>query len=270
MSHTKSIVTRSLINTFQREVKPEKLFSVLTSMNDLLDESYDFITEGPLPAIDGFNLTRLNAASLEGDFPPGFNIAYLDEINAFSRGQRIVLDDGAEPFLIMGFGDDDPENPVVPSSYFRVGTYQDSEFFISQNVSYDAGFYTQDDAADGSLLIEFIAGTANIKWWDSVLGDFRNTWEINGPEILCSDDADNASYSFVIRDANDVFRLGEDCATDGAASAGYIAIPAKPAAQIPPSGSADADGIIVIDKTTNYLVFYHSGLRYRVAGVAYP
>lgn len=240
-------------------------------MNTDLNEVFNAVFDGPLPAVDGFNLTRLDAESLEGTrLPDTFRIAYLDDLNAFTRGQSFINNDDEEPVFQIGFGNlTDPSLPITPTSYWRFGSLADGEFYVSQNASWDGAAWIQDDNAIDSLVCNFIDGDLSLFWWDSVLGDFRNTWALSGPEIFIANEADDASLSFALRDANDVIRLGESAAVD-TTPAGYIAIPAKTNTQIPLDADADNDGIILIDKTNKYLVFYTGGLRYRVAGVAYP
>lgn len=270
MPSDNNLIIRSLTETIKEPPKDNdelrnllsRTYDLITRMNQDLNEVFNAVFDGPLPAVDGFELTRLNAAVLEGELPSGFNIAYLDEINAFLRGQSILETDDEVPLLQFGF-------TSSPTSYLRIGALDDGEFFLSQNAFFDGAVFDQDDAAIDSLIFHFVGGELSLEWWDNVLGDFRNTWTIAGREILCEDFADTAQLSFVLIDDNDVIHLGESAATD-TTPAGHIAIPAKINTEIPLDGDADNDGIIIIDKTNKYLVFYTGGLRYRVAGVAYP
>lgn len=261
------LIVQTLINTFQREVKPEKLYDALNRMAADLNAAYNVIFFGPLEAVDGFALTRLNAASLEGEIPRSFNIAYTDEVNQFWRGQLITEDDDEEPFLKVGFGNLLSDPVVDPTSYFRLGSLADGEFYFSQNAGFDTGAFVQDDASIDSLIVNFENGELSLEWWDNVLGDFRNTWTIAGSEILCSNFDDDAQLSLVIRDDEDVFRLGENAAIDNTPK-GWVAIPAKVFAELPAAG-AEADGLIGINKTSNRFVFYHSGARYYVTGTSF-
>lgn len=269
MPSQNNLIIKSLTETLQRGIDPAKVYDLVTRMNADLNTAYNTVIDGPLPAIDGFLLTRLNAASLEGEIPRSFNIAYTDENNQFWFGQRITQFDEEVPFWTFGFGDLLSDPVVDPTSFFRIGSIADGKFWLSQNILWDGAAWDRDDAALGALKLDLIDGQLSFDWWDSVLADFRNTWLWDGREQLCANFADSSYLSFVTLDANDVIHLGETAATD-TTPAGHIAIPAKISTEIPLSGDADNDGIIIIDKTLNYFVWYANGLRYRVAGIAYP
>lgn len=239
-------------------------------MNSDLNEVFNAVFDGPLPAVDAFNLLNLNAANLTGTrLPTTFRIAYLDDVNIFTRGQTITENDDEEPFWEFGFGNTLSDPVVDPTSFLRIGSLADGEFFISQNAFFDGAAWDQDDAAIDSLILNFENGELNFEWWDNALGDFRNTWSFVGREQLVGNFADSAFLSFVTVDDNDVIRLGETAATD-TTPAGHIAIQAKISTEIPLDGDTDNDGIIIIDKTLHYFVFYEGGRRYRVAGTLYP
>ena len=270
MPSPNKLIIRTLVGTLQRKIDPEKLYDALDRMAKDLSSVYDVVFDGPLEAVDGFNLTRLNAAVLEGELPPGMGVAYLDELNEFSRGQSIVWNDVEEPFLEFGFGDQTQVPPVDPNSYFRILSVADDEFSITQNIFWDdnAGNWERDDGALGALSLEFIDGDINFLWYDSVLPAFRNTFNISGKVISAMDDADAVLLSIIELDAFDVIRVGEDAATDNT-PVGHFAIPAKASAQLPATGDINASGIIIIDKTNNRLCFYHGTVRYYVAGTLF-
>lgn len=276
MPSDNNLIIRSLTETVKQPPKDEdelrnllsRVYDLITRMNTDLNEVFNTVFDGPLAAVDGFALTRLNAASLEGEIPESFNIAYTNVINIFTRGQLFINDDDEEPTFQVGFGN--TVDPIDPTSYWRMGSLADGEFYTSQNALWNGTGWERDDNAIGSLVSAFDNGQVNLTWWDSVLTDFRGTWSVVGKNILSADFADATELSLVLMDDNDVFHFGEDCATDGISSAGYIAIPAKTTAQLPPTGNADHDGVIAIGKSNNSLVFYHGGVRYRCAGVAFP
>lgn len=271
MPSQNKLIVQTLINTFQRELKPEKVYEATNKMSSDLNKVFDALFDGPLPAVDGFALIRLNAAVLEGEIPESFNIAYTDINNVFDFGQTIIQNDDETPFLLLGFGNvSDPTAPIDPSSYLRLGSLTDGEFFLSQNMLWDGVAFDRDDNAIGALKLDFISGDLAFTWWDDILGDFRSTWSFSGREIFSGNFADDDVLSVALVDDNDVIRLGESAATDTTPS-GYIAIPAKDATQIPLDGDADNDGIICFDKTNKYIVAYISGRRYRTAALTlYP
>ncbi len=280
MPSDNNLIIRSLTQTLQQSFKGDadkigelinsKLYDLINRMNGDLNQVFNAVFDGPLPAVDGFNLTRLNAASLEGTrLPDTFRVAYLDDLNGFTRGQLIVEEDDVEPFLQTGFGSILVDSVTPPGSYFRHGALTDGEFFLSQNMFWDGAAWDRDDSGLDALRIDFIDGELSFDWWDAVLNDFRNTWLFAGREQLCANFADDDYLSLFAIDDNDVIHLGETAATD-TTPAGHIAIPAKISTEIPLDGDAANDGIIVMDKTLKYLVFYMAGRRYRVAGVLYP
>ena len=271
MPSDNNLIVRSLINTLQREVKPEKLYDLVNRMNNDLNEVFNTVFDGPLSPVDGFELTRLDAASLEGTrLPDTFRVAYLDDLNEFTRGQMITQPDVEEPFWTFGIGDLLSDPVVDPDSFFRIYAYSADEFGIAQNIYFDGATEIRDDNTNGAVELDFYNGICSLYWWDSVLNGFRNTWGWNGREQVIYNFADDPTpLSFALIDDNDVIHLGEDAATDTTPS-GYITIPSRDTTEIPIDGDATADGIICIDKTLNYLVFYVNGARYRLAGVAYP
>lgn len=265
-SPNKTIVN-ALIGTFQREVKPDKLYDTLRKMSADLNKAYEALFDGPLPPVDGHALTNLNAANLTGEIPESFGIAYINKLNIFSRGQKIIEDDELEPFLLLGYGDLLVDPDITPLSYLRTGAIADGDFYISQNAKWGGIAFERDTATDGSLALELAGGVMNFVWYDTVLAAYRKTFKFTGPEISCSNQADLASLSIIMRDANNVIRVGESAAID-TTPVGHFGIPAKVALELPAAG-AIADGVIIINKTTNRFCFYHSGLRYYVAGIAF-
>lgn len=261
------LVVKSLIATVQREVTPKNMFPILDAMNSVVEEVYNAVFQGPLPAVDGNALTNLNAGALTGTFPPGMGVALLDDLNLFTRGQSIVWNDEDEPFLVMGFGDGFTAS--APTSFFRLMSITDGEFHISQNAFYDSSGpnWDQDDAALDSLILDFVDGELNFRWWDNGLGDFRNTFLFSGPDLYVGNEADDDYLYLFLRDANDVIHLGESAATDNT-GVGWVAITAKPSTQLP-SANANHSGIIGINTTSNRFIFYIGANRYYVTGTSF-
>lgn len=262
---SKGSINQSLIDSYvqalQREVKPNVLYNALSKIKDDLAKVYTTLFDGPLPAVDGFNLTRINAAVLNGIIPPEYHLAYWDVDNEWSSSQTMV-DDG-EFFWKMGFGDLLADPAVEPLSWMRLGAIADESFFLSQNLFFDAT-WQKDNGADGASVIQLEDGDIFAKWFDSGLGDVRNTFLFRGPELFFANFDDDDYLSFLQRDDNDVLRVGGSSEDDGT-PVGFFAIPVKATVELPSSGNADADGIIVIDDTAIRLVIYANGLRYRSA-----
>jgi len=268
MPSKNNLIIKTLTNTFQSGyLDPAKTYDLVNRMNQDLNEVFNAVFDGPLPAVSGFNLTSLNAANLVGPIPESYHLAYTDRVNSFSRGQEIVQDDEEEPFLKFGFGDLVSDPVVTPSSYFRIGSIGDGDFFISQNSFWDGSVFDRDDATIGAVRVDLINGDLAFNWYDTVLGDFRDTWSFSGKDILCSNFDDDDVLAFALLDEEDVFRLGESAAIDNTPK-GWIAIPAKVFTELPAAGP-ESDGIIGINKTSNRFVFYHSGLRYYVTGTSF-
>lgn len=253
-------VISSLIETLQREVKPEKLYDALRTMNVDLKKIYTALFDGPLPPVDGYDLLRLNAAVLNGPLPEEYKLAYTDRANVFTRGQSIFHADELEPFLTFGFDG--------PDSFFRLGSIADGEFYLSQNFLWDGATWDRDDSGIGASLLQLIDGEIWYSYYDTVLADLRVAFRFSGRQIIAYNFAqDNDVSIFYITD-DDVVHLGGNAAGDGSPY-GWPAIPDYATGSLPASGDAACDGVIAIDKTTHKIVFYANGLRYGVVGTAF-
>jgi hypothetical protein len=277
----------SLISTLQRneilvpddkvrklnlEWKPSKLYDGLRKMNIDLNKVYTALFDGPLPPVDGYYLTRINAAALNGPIPESYNLAYTDRNNIFARGQRIVWDDPTEPFLEMGFGElvgDHVTGTLDVNSYLRIGALKADEFFVSQNLFWDGSVWTQDDPSLGSSRMDFINGDIVTNAYDNVLAGMRRAFTFRDREIKYGNFDQTVDFSlFYISDA-DVIKFASDATADGTGlPAGWPAFPAADTSNLPIAGP-NSNGVIGIDRTTHSLVFYVNGLRYRVVGVLF-
>lgn len=263
------VIIGSLVSTLQKEVKPEKLYDALRKMNQDLNKIYEALFDGPLPAVDGYNLTRINAAVLNGPIPESYNLAYKDRLNHFVRGQQIVYNDVSEPFWTFGFGSETADPVVVPSSYMRIGSKVDEEFFISQNMFW-TGAAWDFDSATGSLRLDFINGEILAWWYDAVLLDLRKTFHLKGKELFVENFAQTGDISIYRVDDYDVVRLGDSALANGTTPNGWPSIPNTAAANLPvASATPTTNGVIGIDATNFRFVFYTNNARYYVAGTAF-
>lgn len=263
------VIVNSLIATFQKEVKPEKLYQTLKKITEDLNAVYENLFDGPLPAVDGFKLTRLNAAVLEGVIPEEYRLAYKDEVNDFTRGQEIIQDNDEEPFWIFGFGDETVDPVIDPASFFRIGALTDEEFYISQNMFWDGTGWDRDSAV-GAIRLDFIDGELLAWQYDSALTDFRKIFHLVGKELLVENfdqDDDIAVYEV---DDDDIVRFANTPALDGGAE-GWPAIPNVDETELPTASASTptTNGIIGIDETNHRFIFYTDDGRYYVQGISF-
>lgn len=268
------LVPDDKVNKLGLQWKPAKLYDSIRKMNQDLNKAYDALFDGPLPPVDGYYLTRLNAAVLNGIIPASYNLAYTNINNDFNHGQRIIWDDDQEPFLQMGFGDlmglNTTFGVTIPGSYFRIGSEVDGEFFISQNLFVGDTGLERDDVTTGASRINFLQGDIVFNWYDDILTDMRRTFTVRGREIKIGNWDQSVDFSlFYVTDTNDVVRFCTDATADGTGvPAFWPAFPQAVTANLPTAG-AIADGVFGIDKTLHALVFYVNGLRYRVVGTSF-
>lgn len=276
----------SLVSTLQRneilvpddkvrklnlEWKPAKLYDGLRKMNLDLNKIYDALFDGPLPPVDGFFLTRINAAALNGPIPESYNLAYTDRNNIFTRGQTIA-EAREEAFLSMGFGTligSQAEGNITPNSFIRIGATKDDEFYLSQNIFLDQGDWKLDDVTLGASRIDFINGDIVTNWYDSTLPDFRRAFTFRGREIKYGNFDQSVDFSLFYITDHDVIKFASDATADGTGlPAGWFSIPNADGSNLPVVGP-NANGIIGINKTDHSFVYYVNGLRYRVIGVLF-
>lgn len=277
-------VKSGLIETLQRKVEPAKLYDALKKMDDDINKTYEALFDGPLPAVDGFALTRLNPESLDGiilevNLPN--SIAFQDRDNIFSESNKFVVDD--ESAIMIGLGevtvttnsDGATSRSDDVTSWFRASPKASGEFFISQNYNWTGTDYELDDALLSGSIIEFVDGDIQIKSFlpadgiDYTSPYLADTWFFNGKEFGVANYAQDDEILFAIVNESDVILLGESAGEFTDLWRGHIAIPAKSNADLPPSAEPMCNGIICIDKTANDLIYYVNDLRYRLNGVAF-
>lgn len=255
---------------------PAKLYDGLRKMNFDLNKAYDALFDGPLPPVDGYYLTRLNAAVLTGPIPESYHLAYTDRNNVFTRGQTIIWEEfdevPDEPFLKMGFGDATQDPEVFPLSYLRIGSIIDEMFFLSQNTYWDGTQWLRDNDVTGASRIDFMDGDIVLNWWDDLLlpsADYRRTFTFRGREIKYGNFDQTVDFSLLYISDADVIKFASDATADGTGlPAGWPALPAAITANLPIAGAV-ADGVVGIDKTLHAFFFYVNGFRYRVVGTLF-
>lgn len=263
-------VKSGLIETLQRKVEPPKLYDALRKMDDDINKCYEALFDGPLPAVDGFNLTRLNALSLEGiveedNLPP--NLAFQDRENFYSDPNYFLNQS------LFATGDVDTSDDGVRSTdttrFLRLGGMNDGEFFLSADLGFDSVFSLDDGAVSG-FAATFIDGNVQFKKWldDGSGPDAMDTWFFNGRELGIRNFAQDDDLSLCLIDENDVLLLGEKASTFSDLWRGHIAIPNKIDTDLPAAGT-EPNGIIVIDKTNGKLCYYTNGSRYAITGTAF-
>lgn len=264
-------IVNSLIATLQREVKPEKLYDAIRKISADFDLVYGTLFDGPLPAVDGFALTRLDVDSLEGivaraNLPE--EIAYEDEENLFIQPQAITTNLG--DFLTLAYGDLISDPTVPPTSYWHFGARQDAQFYEGQNATWNGSGYDRDDVALGALSVERQAGLWSLTWYDVSIADFRDTFLMEGREFKCANFLDTGHIGIAGVDEYNIVRFGNDAAIVAGLAYGHIAIPTRITGDLPAAAAnSSTAGILVIDKTLNRLCFYHGTTRYYLTGTAF-
>lgn len=282
----------SLVESLQKKVEPPKLYEALRRISLDLAQCYDALFFGPLPAVSGENLTDLNALELVGIVPEEnlpANLAFQDRVNIFNETNDFVFDGDLNDkdeldSIRVGFGvlddnGDDTRTDTEIESWFRIGIIQDKEFFISQNFKRDETEYLRDDETLDGLILEFIDGELNFKWWapadafdypDPYLAD---TWAIKGKGLWMTTYEQDDEMNIIYVDPHwDIIYLADSAGSFTDDWKGFLAIPNKQNVDLPVIDAAEPgrlDGIIAIDKTNNRLVYYTGGSRFRLAGVAF-
>lgn len=262
------LVINTLIQTFQQELKPAKVYDALRKMQDDLSKTYETLFEGPLPAVDGNALLRINALNIEGIIPRANlpeEIAYEDEVNTFLMDQFI---EGEELSFSLAFNNG--TDPIT--TRLRAGIFSESKFFFSHNMDVDTGAYVRDDDDVWSAGMEFEEEEIRLFSYsettaEPVDGEFFYTFFFKGKQILFNNVAQDDQFSMILVDDDDVTRVGEDCDITGLPN-GHFAIPAKDDTELP-TADPTADGIIIIDKVNTAFCFYANGNRYQVIGTPF-
>ena len=268
-------IIKNLIQTLQREVKPDKLYDAISRINDDLTQVFDAVFTGPLPAVSGENLDLSKVP--KDHFPE--NVAYIDEDNNFEVFQTI---EAVLAGLTLKNKPDDLSD--AGDKWGRAKMPADGQIIFSVNLDWDGTDYAIDDGSfaaglvidDGDIsLVQFdgtdiinvigsdpdsIVRLSNPEFWTDA-----DPFEIvipNDKQIRGCNAAGDATISMMILSADGIIGLGYDADVDGT---GHVALPTIAAATDGPAAAAVQNGTIYIDKTTNRLVYYSSGNRYRIA-----
>lgn len=252
---------KNLINTFQREVKKEILYDALQKMETDLKKVYDTLFLGPLPAVDASALFNLEAANLVGGPIPEEvlgDVALLGDVNAFTARTYII---GDEPVLGIGQGDTIEE----VNSFVRIGQNGANSGFISLNLepNFEDGNFGPDNPGSDGMLMELTGGGFDLRYLDG--STMVKSWGFNERTFTGHGPTEDITYIFCLIGDNDRFYLGESADPSGR---GYVCFPAKLGPDLP-TASPDNDGIIVLDRTANDLIYLVGGFRYRLSGTAF-
>lgn len=272
-------VIKNLIQTLQREVKPDKLYDALDRINEDLTQVFDAVFTGPLPVNSGENLDLTKVP--KDKFPP--NVAYVDEDNEFEEPQTI------EAVLAAVILKNKPDSTsAAGDKWGRVKMPADDQIILSANLDWDGTDYDIDDGAFASGFVIDEGGDIALVQYDGAdafyplrvaddriirLGNptfFTDAAEdeiviMTEKSIRSTNSAEDRTISMIQLDAADLVYLGIDADPDGT---GHVGIPTVVDTDLP-AAAAGQNGTIVIDKTNNRFCFYHSGLRYRINGTAF-
>lgn len=273
MARNTSII-KNLIQTLQREVKPDKLYDALDRINNDLTAVFDAVFTGPLPAVSGENLDLSKVP--KDKFPP--NVAYTDQDNDFSEPQTI---EAVLAGLILKNKLDSTTD--AGTKWGRALMPADGQIIFSVNLDWDGTDYAIDDGSfaaglvidDGDIsLVQFdgadpiniigadidsIVRLSNPEFWTDA--DPNEIVIPNNKQIRGCNAAGDATIAMMILSTDGLIGLGYDADVDGS---GHVAIPTVDTVDMPTAG-ATQNGTIVVDKTLNRLVYYSSGNRYKIA-----
>lgn len=279
-------VISSLIESFQRKLEPAKVYDAVRRMNSDLDKAYNALFFGPLPAVDGNNLTNLNARNLTGfikeeNVPD--NIAFQDRENLFSDLNTFVNED--ESSIALGFGTvteadefgQGREYENEPTSFFHMGAIADGEFYLGQNYRYDGSDFERDNESLGGLILEFDDGQLEFKTllpadaFDYPEPYLANTFRFEAKNLWIQNYEQDDTVNIIFVDPHwDIILLGGSAGDFADDWVGHIAIPNKATPPVIDGGEPTRlDGVICIDKTTSRLCYYTNGGRFRITGAAF-
>lgn len=273
-------VTISLIQTFQKEIKPEKLYDCLQRMDDDLNKTYETLFEGPLPAVSGENLLLQNTPEL--NFPT--TTMFTDKANVVTESPQSITKDFSEYRGSVKDG----------QKLWHIQAVSDGEVIWSNGLAYDPDTGSLGaDSGDG-VLIEMKDAAFEI--WQSIASVISKPFKIaadlgtfiwgepkslvdgtltpanandmiiaNGVTLrACRKSAPFATLPVMtFMDLNDLVDIGSN-PTGSTSGEGNISIPTAVAADLPLAG-ATRNGILILDKTNNRLCYYVGGLRYKIA-----
>jgi len=270
-SPNKTVIS-SLINTLQRKVEPNLLYDALNKMFADVTKIYDALFGGPLPSVSGkfLNLTEVPKDKFPSD------VAYIDVANVFTENQLVQKTY--------------PEFQVkwdLGTIKGRMTQTADGKILFSGNLSFDGAAWNVDSAGNGAGirfdngLIEFIQFIAAVitkpiqVGTDGIIriGEPLSVASTDAGEIVMAklreirsaDSTDTKTYPLISLDGDNLVSLGSSLA-GSTTGEGNVRIPRVLTADLP-VGGATRNGIIVINKTTNELVYFSNNVRYRVVGV---
>src|SRR3954467_7379614 len=132
MSEANTLVLKQKIET----VKPKNvdLYDILKRLNSNVEETYNAIFEGPLPANSAKNLdfSEVDLSAVSKDNLPD-TIAYTDLENQFTQNQKIVKDDGIIEFQTSS-----------GTAKARIHEPTDGGVFVGAGINYNGGAFTSD------------------------------------------------------------------------------------------------------------------------------
>lgn len=278
----------SLIQTLQQKgwiekKEPAKLYDALLKMNEDLNKVYDTLFFGPLPPVNANALTHLNALNIDGIIPEAnlpANIAFQDRENLFNDLNSFINEDEAS--IALGFGSlNSVDRSYIdePTSWFRMGSKSDGDFFISQNYNWDGASFTLDDVLISGSIIEFVDGAMVFSWlapadaFSYPTTHLEETFTIHGKRIDCKDYLqDSDDLNILLVDQYDIIFLADEAGSYTDLFRGHLAIPNKADTKLPAIDGAfpnRLDGIICINKTNHNLVYYSAGARYKLNGTVF-
>jgi len=267
-SRNKTIIT-TLIETFQRTLEPAKMYSCLQKVNADLDEVWSQVNEGPLPTNNGKNLDLSEVP--EDNLPD--TVAFTDKANVFVENQTI--DEGKALHLLAATPNLTGNiKPLTDGSSLIVGIGFDHDGVTysgtGSGIIFESGGITTLARIIGGTLQKLIRATASgiisIGTLVTETGAAINDLVMkNGKVIRGTNFGGTTNLAMINIDANDLIILGGDAVSSGA---GHVHIPHVASANVPTAG-ATKNGIILIDKDNNWLVYYSNGNRYKIVGTSF-
>lgn len=266
------LIISTLIETLKYKVESSKLYDALQKMASDLNKTYEALFDGPLPAVSGKNLDLTEVPN--DSFSD--NVAFKNEANKFTEDQLV---EKTYPEVQVKWKDKTIKGRITQTA--------DGKILFSGNLSFDGSSWNLDDITNGAglqfddgaiNLLQFIAGVlykpiqigadrivrigeplsvTSAEAYEIVLAKLR--------EIRSADSTDTKTYPLISLDADNLVSLGSSLA-GSITGEGNVRIPRVITADLPTPG-ATRNGLIVINKTTNQLIYYTNNLAYRVVGV---
>lgn len=273
----------ALVNAISNGLSAGQFTDLARKIAEDLDKVFTQVNTGPLPEVSGENLTHINPASIDspGDDPQLVTdqgqVALLNVENTFSADIQSI-EGTTNPQLRVGGS---------ANTKGRIEEVGAGNIIFSSNIVYAGGAYGGDAAAVGSM-VQLFGGGINFWHWTGAALVQRGSFDANGvfqigaPTFLTgataaevvmqnakSIRANNAAANGLIQmigvDGNDHVVIGASNVVGGA---GHVVIPNRSSANVPAAAGSMA-GVIMIDDTNNWFVFYAGAARFRLAGVAF-